>query len=253
MICSIISDICMIPLVIITFVLYILGFYPIIIHVVHFIRKIFSTKYLTNENDVVTILLHGSGYNESEWLLGQLILPNVYTFNYAHLFGNDATHDIRDYAEGIVAQKIKAICNTCKINKVNIIGHSMGGLIGAHYAEFVASKDNIHVSRIVTIGTPWQGTPVINKLPLSISSAKRYQDMMHQSKFLQLLIPAVESSINSRLRQYFCIGSPNDLMVPNKSWYIDNTHVTHMAFPYNGHYSLIANYKVWQSICIFLR
>jgi hypothetical protein len=38
----------------------------------------------------------------------------------------------------------------------------MGGLIAGYYAKYCSKDDKIHVDHVISIGSPWQGTPNID-------------------------------------------------------------------------------------------
>jgi len=43
-------------------------------------------------------------------------------------------------------------------DQIDIVGHSMGGIVAAYYIAHLGGKDTVR--RLVTLGTPWQGTRV---------------------------------------------------------------------------------------------
>ena len=43
-----------------------------------------------------------------------------------------------------------------RIEKIDIVGHSMGGLIGLYYAQAMGGHERVR--KLVTLGTPWRGT-----------------------------------------------------------------------------------------------
>jgi pimeloyl-ACP methyl ester carboxylesterase len=65
--------------------------------------------------------------------------------------------DIRKSAFGIhlAVQKIMEATHG-KVSKIDIIGHSMGGLIALYYTRFMGGDE--HVRKLVSLGTPYRGT-----------------------------------------------------------------------------------------------
>ena len=53
--------------------------------------------------------------------------------------------------------KIETIKNDTKISKVDLVGHSMGGLVAREYIENLDQKDD--VDQLITLGTPQKGAP----------------------------------------------------------------------------------------------
>lgn len=54
-------------------------------------------------------------------------------------------------------EKIEDVKNICHCNKVDIIAHSMGGLVARYYAE--SDYYNYDIDRIIFLGTPHKGSP----------------------------------------------------------------------------------------------
>lgn len=229
------------------------------------------------------LLLHGSGFNWTEWLVGIFYLcvmrrsrqgkrHRVYTMNYDGLLSNTAAAGIDDHARGRVREKIQSIFADQGIGgdvnmaskRLIIIGHSMGGLIGEYYASQVATLDGVKVVGLFTIASPWQGSPLLtwltntfNHLRVSFCGRfvnnffnteknKRYQQMVVGSPFLeQLRINAAASG-----RMYGFAGSSVDVMVPSPRHApcFSTTTTTHYQSHWLGHYALIASPFLWARI-----
>ena len=65
------------------------------------------------------------------------------------------TGDIRDTA-GLVARKVESLCTQAPVDKVDIIGHSMGGLVGLDYVKRLGGRHRVR--RLILLGTPADGT-----------------------------------------------------------------------------------------------
>ncbi|MEM1008020.1 MAG: alpha/beta fold hydrolase [Myxococcota bacterium] len=52
--------------------------------------------------------------------------------------------------------KIKRILREVEMEKIDIVGHSMGGLIGLYYIKKLSGNE--HVRKLITLGTPHRGT-----------------------------------------------------------------------------------------------
>ena len=63
--------------------------------------------------------------------------------------------DIRDSA-GLIARKVESIVAQTGIARVDIVGHSMGGLVGLDYLKRLGGRHRVR--RLVMLGTPAQGT-----------------------------------------------------------------------------------------------
>jgi pimeloyl-ACP methyl ester carboxylesterase len=63
--------------------------------------------------------------------------------------------DIRDSA-GLIARKVESIVAQTGILRVDIVGHSMGGLVALDYLKRLGGRHRVR--RLVLLGTPAQGT-----------------------------------------------------------------------------------------------
>ena len=70
-------------------------------------------------------------------------------------FGPINLGDIRDSA-GLVARKVESIVAQTGVEHVDIVGHSMGGLVGLYYVKRLGGRHRVR--RLVLMGTPTQGT-----------------------------------------------------------------------------------------------
>ncbi|MFE7123696.1 esterase/lipase family protein [Streptomyces sp. NPDC057617] len=104
------------------------------------------------------VLLHGLVDNRSVFVMLRRSLARhgwdrLISLNYSPL-----TFDIRSAAE-LLGQHIEEICVRTGHRQVDVIGHSMGGLIARYYAQRLGGDDRIRT--LVTLGTPHEGTTVV--------------------------------------------------------------------------------------------
>lgn len=104
------------------------------------------------------LLLHGFFDNRSVFVLLRRSLRrhgwhHVEGFNFSPL-----SLDIRSSAE-LLGRHIEEVCARTGHDRIDVIGHSLGGLIGRYYAQ---RMDGHHrVRTLVTLGTPHSGTRAI--------------------------------------------------------------------------------------------
>ncbi|WP_225825074.1 esterase/lipase family protein [Streptomyces naphthomycinicus] len=103
------------------------------------------------------VLLHGFIDNRSVFVLLRRTLAQhggqrVESLNYSPL-----TCDIRTAAE-LLGRHIEEICERTGSARVDIVGHSLGGLIARYYAQCLGG--DLRVRTLVTLGTPHSGTRV---------------------------------------------------------------------------------------------
>ncbi|MFD7134986.1 esterase/lipase family protein [Streptomyces sp. NPDC059894] len=103
------------------------------------------------------VLLHGFIDNRSVFVLLRRSLAQhgrhrVESLNYSPL-----TCDIRIAAE-LLGRHIEEICERTGSDRVDVVGHSLGGLIARYYAQRLGG--DARVRTLVTLGTPHSGTRV---------------------------------------------------------------------------------------------
>ncbi|MET9440030.1 alpha/beta fold hydrolase [Streptomyces sp. NPDC006610] len=104
------------------------------------------------------VLLHGFIDNRSVFLLLRRSLAqdghqHVESLNYSPL-----TCDIRTAAR-LLGRHVEEICERTGSDRVDIVGHSLGGLIARYYVQRLAGDTRVRT--VVTLGTPHSGTRVV--------------------------------------------------------------------------------------------
>ncbi|MFF0220699.1 esterase/lipase family protein [Streptomyces sp. NPDC004629] len=116
--------------------------------------------------ELPVVLLHGFIDNRSVFVLLRRNLAqqgrnHVQSLNYSPL-----TCDIRTAAE-LLGRHIEEICARTGSPQVDIVGHSLGGLIARYYVQRLGGHSRIRT--LVTLGTPHSGTravPLANAHPI---------------------------------------------------------------------------------------
>ncbi len=103
------------------------------------------------------LLLHGFTDNRSVFVLlrralGAGGLRRVETYNYSPL-----TLDLRVTARHL-ARRVEELCERSGQDRVDLVGHSLGGLVGRYYVQRLGG--DARVRTLVTLGTPHGGTRV---------------------------------------------------------------------------------------------
>ncbi|MEV0169531.1 alpha/beta fold hydrolase [Streptomyces sp. NPDC050803] len=125
-----------------------------------------DTTQLPTEARPPVVLLHGFIDNRSVFVLLRRSLAQhgrqqVESLNYSPL-----TCDIRTAAE-LLGRHIEEICERTGSTHVDIVGHSLGGLIARYYVQRLGG--DLRVRTLVTLGTPHSGTrvaPLANAHPI---------------------------------------------------------------------------------------
>ncbi|MGW0709290.1 esterase/lipase family protein [Streptomyces sp. NPDC002643] len=121
---------------------------------------------LPTEGRPPVVLLHGFIDNRSVFVLLRRALDrdggrHIESLNYSPL-----TCDIRTAAE-LLGRHIEDICERTGQQRVDIVGHSLGGLIARYYVQRLGGDHRVRT--LVTLGTPHSGTravPLANAHPI---------------------------------------------------------------------------------------
>jgi pimeloyl-ACP methyl ester carboxylesterase len=215
---------------------------------------------ITGEHLVSTpvVLVHGSSGNQSEWLDALPLIQQTYKTHPIYAFSLDLPfHEqtgeqiggksrktvamkalasqnnwsIEEYADEL-AKRLMAI----RVQKVILIGHSMGGLICAYFDK---THPNM-VEHIVCISTPFHGAPLLqNRLVRWLGpKTRRHVQMTPGSNFLQALRQDLQ------VHKYVTIGSSNDIQVPDDYCHLDGGVMIKCSGW--GHFSIVANPWIWK-------
>ncbi|REE62847.1 alpha/beta hydrolase family protein [Streptomyces sp. 3212.3] len=121
---------------------------------------------LPTEAKPPVILLHGFIDNRSVFVLLRRNLTqhgrqHIESLNYSPL-----TCDIRTAAQ-LLGRYIEELCERTGQERVDVVGHSLGGLIARYYVQRLGG--DLRVRTLVTLGTPHSGTrvaPLANAHPI---------------------------------------------------------------------------------------
>lgn len=156
----------------------------------------------------LTLLVHGFLHNQSAWFFIRRKLERyselgpIFTINLGHPYQSieDYTRHLSAYLEMICALTGEGGC------EINLVGHSMGGLICLNYAASLPEESSIKVVRIVTLASPIQGS--------SWSCLAKFfpcaDEMTPGHPFLQQLHKKVQKIAKTKI---FHIGCGGDLIV----------------------------------------
>ncbi|MFJ8785528.1 lipase family alpha/beta hydrolase [Streptomyces sp. NPDC102476] len=113
---------------------------------------------LPTEAKPPVVLLHGFIDNRSVFVLLRRSLAQhgrqqIESLNYSPL-----TCDIRAAAE-LLGRHIEGICERTGSERVDVVGHSLGGLIARYYVQRLGGDTRVRT--LVTLGTPHSGTRVV--------------------------------------------------------------------------------------------
>jgi pimeloyl-ACP methyl ester carboxylesterase len=158
-------------------------------------------------------------------------------------FGPINLGDIRDSA-GLVARKVESIIAQTGVTQVDIVGHSMGGLVGLYYVKRLGGRHRVR--RLLLLGTPAQGTWSallgLVTAPLGLASLQ----LLPGSPFLREL---AETRLPPGV-DVVSIGALRDWLAPMATTVL--TGVRHISLP-TGHSGLLVDEQVADTVARLLR
>jgi triacylglycerol lipase len=158
-------------------------------------------------------------------------------------FGPINLGDIRDSA-GLIARKVESIIAQTGVTHVDIVGHSMGGLVGLYYLKRLGGRHRVR--RLVLLGTPAQGTWSalfgLFTAPLGLASLQ----LLPGSPFLREL---AETPLPKGV-DVVSIGAQRDWLAPVATTALEG--VRHLELP-TGHSGLLVDEQIADVVADLLR
>lgn len=190
------------------------------------------------------LMIHGFlGTRGSMYLLERRLVEDgfvVVSFN----LGTLNVRDIRRSAF-LIHRKIERILAQTPSQRIDIIGHSMGGLIGLYYVKKLGG--HARVRKLIMMGTPVRGTwsALFGVVTLGLWSTSSWQ-LLPRSRFLDELAkgpipPGVE---------VHTIAAARDWVVPPGTTRLSGANA--MTVPL-GHSSLVVSEEVYRRVSAALR
>jgi pimeloyl-ACP methyl ester carboxylesterase len=197
-----------------------------------------------NESHPPVLLVHGFlGTRGSMYPLERRLISDgicVFSFN----LGTFNTRDIRRSAF-LIHRKIESIVAQTNVQHIDIVGHSMGGLIGLYYVKKLGGASRVR--KLVMMGTPLHGTwaALPGVASLGLFSASSWQ-LLPRSHFLrELATGPLPHAV-----EYYTIAAARDWVTPLPSTRLDGA--TQVTVPL-GHSSLVVSEEVYEHILWALR
>lgn len=185
------------------------------------------------------LLIHGFlGTRGSMYMLERRLIEDgfcVFSFN----LGTLNTRDIRRSAF-LIHRKIERILAQTSWEQIDIVAHSMGGLIGLYYIKKLGGHGRVR--KMVTMGTPYRGTwaALIGVATLGLFSTSSWQ-LLPRSRFLDELAngPVPEGV------EVYSLAAARDWLCPVPSTRVSGARA--MTVPF-GHSSLVVSGEVYERL-----
>lgn len=204
----------------------------------HFHRG--SKKVFSNSPEPI-LLIHGYLNSGFVWDFHRKLFERkgfgpIYTIDLGNPF-----HSIHVYAKK-VDEKVRAILQETGCHQLTLIGHSMGGLIGYYYAMQNKGK----VSKVITIGSPLQGTRVAR-----IGLGQCAREMQIGSNLIREMQDGISNC--SDVQFYNIATKTDELIIPYASSIYHTTPGHQYYLDDIGHASMLFSTRVNQKCCEWLR
>jgi pimeloyl-ACP methyl ester carboxylesterase len=207
------------------------------------IRRGAAFEGLTPEVPPVLIIHGFLGTRGSMYMLERRLVEDgfvVVSFN----LGTLNVRDIRRSAF-LIHRKIERILAQTPSQRIDIIGHSMGGLIGLYYVKKLGGHSRVR--KLIMMGTPIRGTwaALMGVMTLGLWSTSSWQ-LLPRSRFLDELAqgpmpPGVE---------VHTIAAVRDWVVPLPTTRLAGAAATTVPL---GHSSLVVSEEVYRRVVTTLR
>src|SRR5688572_1136869 len=160
---------------------------------------------------------------------------------------NLGTFNVRDIRRSafLIHRKIERILAQTPSQRIDIIGHSMGGLIGLYYVKKLGG--HTRVRKLIMMGTPVRGTwaALAGVVTLGLWSTSSWQ-LLPRSRFLDEL---AQGSLPPGVEVH-TIAAARDWVVPTWTTRLTGANATVVPL---GHSSLVVSEEVYRRVVHTLR
>ena len=186
------------------------------------------------------ILLPGAfGQELIYWNAWQYFLERDGFHVYLASFPRFTFHDLPVSAKHLQT-KVDEVCAVEGVDKVALISHSMGGLIGRWYLNFLDGAP--HTSHLCCLGTPHHGTWTAATAPILTGT----RQLLPGSNFL--------TELNDPARNHGGVPILNlwskwdGIVIPSESALLEMPGVENRVMPFAGHWGLLVSRKAYLAV-----
>ncbi|WP_199239436.1 alpha/beta fold hydrolase [Streptomyces sp. ICBB 8177] len=188
------------------------------------------------DGQLPVLLLHGFVDNRSVFTplrrnLRRHGWRQVSALNYSPL-----TSDVR-HAAALLGRHVEELCERTGSPRIDLVGHSLGGLIGRYYAQRLGG--DVRVRTLVTLATPHAGTRAV---PFADPHPVVRQMRPHSALMAELALPAPDC----RTRFIAFWSDADHIMAPTESARIDHPDliIENIGVHGVGHLAMAVNAQV---------
>lgn len=187
-----------------------------------------------NDTGTPVLLIHGYLANRGSVHLLEKRLHDRGHVVISYRIGGLNLGDIRD-AAGLIARKVESLVAQTSVRRVDVIGHSMGGLVGLYYLKRLGGRHRIR--KLILLGTPATGTwsallglvtAPLGKASLQLLPGNAFLKELHEAP----MPPGV---------QVVSVAGERDFFAPVRTTVLEG--VRHVSVP-TGHSGLLVDEEV---------
>lgn len=189
------------------------------------------------------LLVHGYLATRGSLHLLERRLHDRHHLVFSYRLGLINLGDIRESA-ALIARKVESLVGQTSVRKVDLVGHSMGGLVGLYYVKRLGGRHRVR--KLILLGTPAGGTWSALLGLVTAPFGRASLQLLPSSPFLREL----NESPMPRGVEVVSIGGERDLLAPLSSTVLKD--VRHIALPTN-HSGFLVDAAVAETIDRLLR
>lgn len=170
------------------------------------------------------------------WNLSQRFLEQAGHPTYTLTFPRLSFGDHRVSAR-LLEEKVQEVKASEDVDRVHLMGHSMGGLVARYYLQFLGGSE--HVDHLVCLGTPHEGTWFayagffVFKAARMVRPGSAFLDALNDAGPDALEIPV--TNVVSRF---------DTVVIPWDSAMLEGPNVTNRVVKWGNHWTLLASPRV---------
>lgn len=149
----------------------------------------------------------------------------------AHAVNHGGEPGLAQLAE-VLQQQVEDTCKATGAERVDLVGHSFGGLVAAWYVKHLGGDDRVR--RLITVGAPFGGTKMA-----VFGRRAVHHELLPGSPLLESLAPLPVPTV--------CIWSPDDpVIVPSRAAVADGAESVRIDG--SGHVDMLCSSRVFRAV-----
>ncbi|MEC7946005.1 MAG: alpha/beta fold hydrolase, partial [Myxococcota bacterium] len=183
-----------------------------------------------SEERIPVLLVPGFGLNRGSMFMLALYLRRC-GWRWVHAINHRPRNTTVPLLARNLAHEIEETCAAAGVEKVDVIGHSMGGIVAAFYINELNGR--ARVRRLVTLGTPWAGTRA-----WVFGWRREARDLAPGS-------PVLAAAVPPRVPTTSIWSASDAIVLPPESSVLQGASVVQLA--HVGHLEMLFNGRAWRA------